>query len=138
MLKQLIVTGGLVALSVLILKCLLDNYEKENGMTPKSVVDVSDEQLYVDQLLPGDVKSWFVEKNPDKKYTNIMFYPTKDKIEKFGLSGVIFSDFEKYIVQAVFDSDTDNVIASRAIVYRELDQVLDDLMNKSNGVVILD
>lgn len=138
MLKQLIVTGGLVALSVLFFKCLLDDYEKENGTTPKSVADISDEQLCVEHLSSGEVKSWFIEKNPDKKYTNIMFYPTNDKIEKFGLNYFVFSDSENYIVQAVFDSNADKVITSRVIVYKELNQMLDELMKKNNGVVILD
>ena len=138
MLKELIITGGLVAISVLILKYLFERFEEENGKAPDTIADVADEQLYVDSVSAGDVKSWFVEKNADKKYTNILFYPTTDKIEKFGLDNFDFSDDENYLVQAIFDSETDEVIVSRIIVYREISSKLAELLEKNNGAVILD
>lgn len=138
MLKELIITGGLVTISVLILKYLFERFEEENGKVPDTIADVADEQLYVDSVSAGDVKSWFVEKNADKKYTNILFYPTTDKIEKFGLDDFAFSDDENYLVQAIFDSETDKVIVSRIIVYREISSKLAELLEKNNGAVILD
>lgn len=137
MLKEFIITGGMVALAVLIFKLLLDQHEELHPGEEKNIKDLTDEQLIVDEVSPGEIKSWYMNKNPNRNYTNVLIRPTAENLEKFDIPDSLFNDAENYLVQVVFDDADDKLISCRVIIYNTLNSQIADLLDNS-GVVIFD
>ena len=138
MLKELLVTSSIVALSVMIFKILMEAAADKSGGTPTNAVDVSDEHLYTDTVMPGDIKGWFIQKNPDGKHTNILLYPTEKNMGIYNINRVFRDTGEKYLIQAVFNQDTNEIVVSRRIVYNNICKSLSDLLEENNGTIIFD
>ena len=138
--EMIFVIGG-VAVVAVIVAMILANKKGDKA----SIVDSMDEQLVVIDLRADDIKSWFKQKNPDDKYTNIVMRMTAENLKSVNVSEEnraalesASKDAEKCIIQAVVDNEADEIVSCRAVVYENISEKLDTLLTENNGVLILE
>ena len=138
--EMIFVIGG-VAVVAVIVAMILANKKGDKA----SIVDSMDEQLVVIDLRADDIKSWFKQKNPDDKYTNIVMRMTAENLKSVNVSEEnraalesAVKDAEKCIIQAVVDNEADEIVSCRAVVYENISEKLDTLLTENNGVLILE
>lgn len=134
-----IIAGGLAAAAVIAFILIRCRGEK------KDISSATDDQLVVTQLTSSDITGWFKEKNPDGKYTNIVMLANSDALTKMNLpkeSVIAFRELiensSNGVIQAIVDTNNDDVILTRAVIYDTMTEKLEKLFNDNNGVIILE
>lgn len=134
-----IIAGGLAAAAVIAFILIKCRGEK------KDISSATDDQLVVTQLASSDITSWFKEKNPDGKYTNIVMLANSDSLSKMNLPKESVNAYKELIenssnvvIQALVDKGSDDVILTRAVLYDTMSEKLEKLFNDNNGVIILE
>lgn len=97
--------------------------------------DESIESIFVDELNMGEIKKWFVDKITIDSYKGVIFYPTRENIEKWKLK---MPQQENMLVQLVYDQDKDKVVAYRNIAFSGMSPKLRELLDTHEGTIVFD
>lgn len=129
MLKEVILgTVGVVAVAAIVYAIV--KYQKTKEENDENV-----ERIYVDELNLGEIKSWFTDKMDSETKKGVIFYPTKENNERWKIK---VSENPNQIVQIVYDTSNDNVIAYREVAFAEMSDKLKTLLNDNGGTLIID
>lgn len=125
--KTLAVVAGAMAGAMLL---AIEQYKKSEQKN-----DIIGEKIYVDQLNMGEIKSWFKDKLMDSGKKGIIFYPTKENLEKWKID---IEESENELIQVVYDEQTNKIMDYREISFSEISVKLNELLRSSGGTIVVD
>ena len=83
----------------------------------------------------GEIKKWFVDKLTSSSLKGVIFYPTKENVEKWKIK---MPEQENALIQSVYDQNKDEVVAYREIAFSEMSSKLKELLAANGGSVIIE
>lgn len=92
------------------------------------------EKIVVDELTVGEVKEWFDSKLKNTYQSGVLFVPTKENAEKWNVK---ISTNDKVLLQIVFDSQKDEIIAYREIMFNQMSDKMQAMLDENNGTVVI-
>lgn len=93
------------------------------------------EQIFVDKLNIGEIKSWFVGKMENENQKGVVFLPTRENTEKWKVK---MPENKHQIIQIVYDMNLDQVVAYRQIAFTEMSDKLKTLLDYNGGTLVID
>lgn len=93
------------------------------------------EKVFVDELNMGEIKKWFADKLTSSSLKGVIFYPTKENVEKWKIK---MPEQENTLIQSVYDQNKDEVVAYREIAFSEMSSKLKELLAANGGSVIIE
>lgn len=127
MVKEILIgAGGVVVVAAVIAAIHYQMVHKD---------DESIESVFIDELNMGEIKKWFIEKITVDSLKGVVFYPTKENIEKWGVK---MQEQENMLIQLVYNQDKNEVVAYRKIAFAELSLELKKLLNTNGGTIVID
>lgn len=134
------IAGGVTLAAVLLTFLIL---KSRNGK--EDLASATDDQLVVSELSSSDITSWFKEKNPDGKFTNIVMLVSDETLSKMQLPAEVvnkcsdfLADSKNVILQAIVNNDTDKVELTRSVIFDTISEKLGKLLRDNNGVLIIE
>lgn len=137
--STLLVAGGAAVVVAGTIGFML--YKKYSGTSEKLsdlVNQTTDEQLVVDKLRGSDLTPWFRQKNAEKKFKNVILYPDQNNIAKFNLPQNVEEDTGNMLIQALFDESNNKIILSRSVMFESIDNSLEEILKKNDGMIIVE
>lgn len=102
----------------------------------KDLDELKGDKIYVDELNSGEIKSWFKDKLTGEGCKGLVFYPTKENLNKW--KGIKIDEMESVLIQAVYDGNKDQIVAYREIYFSVLSSKLDELVKDNGGVFVVE
>lgn len=135
------IIGGAVVVAGVVGYACYKKYAKSED-SPAKMTDVfntsTDEQLVVDNLDGRSLTSWFRAKNPEKKYSNVILYPSLKNINQFNLPKNIEVDAGNMVIQAIFDDKADKVVLCRSVMFETMESNLSNMLEQNDGMIIVE
>lgn len=128
MMKEILIgTTGVIAVAAIIAIVKYQMAKKESGEEVESI--------FVDELNMGEIKKWFSEKLVDENTKGVVFYPTKENTEKWNVK---MPENENILIQIIFDSSKNKVVAYREIGFSVLSDKVKDLLDSNGGTIVIE
>lgn len=128
MVKEVLIgVAGVIVVAAIVAVVKYQMSKKENGEEV--------EKIFVDELNIGEIKAWFKDKLLNEDQKGVVFYPTKENMEKWKVK---IPDNENLLIQIVYDTNTDSVLSYREITFAELSEKLKELMDNNGGTLVID
>ena len=138
--EAFLITGGVVIAAAVIAFLVI---RSKNGKT--DITQTADDHLVVSELSASNITSWFKEKNPNGKYTNIVMLANNETFSKMNVSAeirescnMLLGEAKNVVLQATFDDENDAVVMTRAIAFETMSEKLQKLFTENNGIIILE
>lgn len=136
----LFIAGGVTLAAVLLTFLIL---KSRSGK--ESLISATDDQLIVSEVSSSDITSWFKEKNPEGKLTNVVMLVSDETLGKMHLPAdvinscsILLADSKNVILQAIVNKESDKVELTRAVIFETMSEKLGKLLMDNNGVLIIE
>lgn len=136
----LFIAGGVTLAAVLLTFLILKSRSGKENLT-----SATDDQLIVSEVSSSDITSWFKEKNPEGKLTNVVMLVSDETLSKMNLPtdvinscSVLLADSKNVILQAIVNKESDKVELTRAVIFETMSEKLGKLLMDNNGVLIIE
>lgn len=127
MVKEILIgAGGVIVIAMIIATVKYRMAHKE---------DEKIEKVFVDEVNMGEIKKWFVDKLTSSSLKGVIFYPTKENVEKWKIK---MPEQENALIQSVYDQNKDEVVTYREIAFSEMSSKLKELLAANGGSVIIE
>lgn len=127
MVKEILTVAGGVIIAAAIMAAV--KYRMEHKL------DGDVESVFVDELNMGEIKKWFVEKLTLDSMKGVVFYPTKENVDKWKIK---MPEQDNVLIQLVYDPEGDRVIAYREIGFSEMSDKTRELLDANGGTIVID